>query len=65
MYRRLQARVLMLICLRVLLPKGYHRGSLGKSQQFGDYLKQAMRKRCPPTRFKTAAFGLPVHCSIT
>ena len=44
-------------------PKDYQRGSLGKSHQNGDYLKQAMRKNCLTTEFEPAAFGLPVHCS--
>ena len=40
-------------------PKGYQRGSLGKSHQNGDYLKHAMRKNCLPTGFESAVFGLP------
>ena len=43
--------------------KGYQRGSLGKSDQNGDYLKQAMQKTCIPTDFEPAAFELPVHYS--
>ena len=46
-------------------PKGYQRGSLEKSHQNGDYLKQALRKSYPPTGFEPAAFGLLVHCSTT
>ena len=34
-------------CLRTFWPKGYQCKSLGKSHQFGDYLKQAMRKSYP------------------
>ena len=50
MFWRLQARVLMFINrLRACWPKGYQRGSLGKSHKNGDYLKQAMRKSYPPT----------------
>ena len=48
--------------LRGIWPKGYQRGSLGKSHKNGDQLKQAMRKICLPTGFEPAAFGLPVHC---
>ena len=35
---------------------GYQRGSLGKSHQNGDYLKQAMQKSFPSTKFEPAAF---------
>ena len=37
--------------LRALWPKGYQRRILENSHQNGDYLKQAMRKHCPPTGF--------------
>ena len=36
-------------------PKGYQRGSLGKSHQNDDYLKQAMQ-RSSPKGFETAVF---------
>ena len=49
----------------VTLPKGYQRGSLGKSLQNGDYWKQTMRKNCLPTGIELAAIGLAVHCSTT
>ena len=42
--------------LRVIWLKGYQRGSLGKSHQNGDYLKQAMRKSCLPAGIEPAAF---------
>ena len=42
--------------------KATQRGSLGKSHQNGNYLKQAMQKSYPPTEFEPAALGLPVHC---
>ena len=58
------ARVLMFIRFACFWPKAYHRVSLGKSHQNGDYLKQAMQKCSFPTKFEPAAFGLPVHCSI-
>ena len=51
--------------LRAIQPNGYQRGSLEKSHQNGDYLKQAMRKSCLPAGFEPAAFGLPVHCCTT
>ena len=54
----------MLNRLRAIWSKGYLRGSLGKSHQNGDYLKQAMRKSFP-TKFELAAFRLLVHCSTT
>ena len=38
-------------------PKGYQRGSVRKSHQNGDYLKQAMRKSYPLTAFEPAAIG--------
>ena len=50
----------MFIRFTCFWPKGYQRGSLGKSHQNGVYLKQAMRKSCPPSGFEPAAFGLPV-----
>ena len=62
---RLQARVLIFNRFACFWPKGYHLGSLGKSHQNGDYLKEAMRKSCLPTGFEPAAFGLPVHCSTS
>ena len=65
MFSRLQAIVLMLIRFACFWPKGYQRGSVEKSHQNGDYLKQAMRKGYPPTGFEPAAFGLPVHCSTS
>ena len=37
-------------------PKSYQRGSLGKSHQNGDYLKQAMQKSCLPAGFEPAVF---------
>ena len=42
-------------------PKNYHRGSLRKSHQNGDYIKQSMQKSCLPTGFELTTFGLPVH----
>ena len=51
--------------LRTFWPKGYQRGSLGKSHQNGNYLKQAMLESCLSTGFETAAMGLPVPCSTT
>ena len=39
-------------------PKGYQRGSRGKSHQNGEYLQPAMRKGCLPMGFEPAAFGL-------
>ena len=42
-------------------PNSYQLGSLGKSHQNGDYLKQAMRKNCLLIGIEPAAFGLPVH----
>ena len=45
--------------LRSFWPKRYQRGSLGKSHQNGDYLKQAMQKSCySPTGFES----LSGHC---
>ena len=43
-------------CFACFWPKGYQRGSLWKSYQNNDCLKQAMRKSYPPTGFETAAF---------
>ena len=45
---------LIAFCLRAFWFKGYQRGSLGKSHQNGDYLKQAKRKSYP---FATVIFG--------
>ena len=45
-------------CFRAIWPKGYQRGSLEKSHQNGDFLKQAMRKSYPIAGFEPAAFGL-------
>ena len=47
--------------LRAIWPKVYQRGSLGKSHQNADYLKQGMRKSCRLTEFQPAAFGLPIR----
>ena len=67
MFQSLQARVLIFYRFACFWPKGYQRGSSGKSHQNGDQMrkKQAMRKNYPPTGFEPAAFGLPVHCSTT
>ena len=51
--------------LSAVWSNGYQRGSLGKSHHNDDYLKQTMRKSCPPTGFKPAAFALSAHCSTT
>ena len=46
LFLRLQARFfLMLNRFACVWPKDYQRGSLGKSHQNGDYLKQAMQKK--------------------
>ena len=42
--------------LRVIQPKGYQRGSLVKSHQNGNYLKQAMWTSCLPTRYRSNIF---------
>ena len=44
MFRRLLARALILNRLRAFWPKGYQRGSQGKSHQNGDYLKTSNAK---------------------
>ena len=41
--------------IRAIWPKGYQRGSLGKSHRNGDYVKQAMRKSYLRTGFEPAA----------
>ena len=46
--RALQARVVIFNRFACFWPKGYQLGSLGKSHQNGDYLKQAMRKFALP-----------------
>ena len=47
----------MLNSLRAFWPRDYQRGSLWKSHQIGDYLKQAMLKSCPPTESKPRVYG--------
>ena len=39
MFQRLLAKALIFNRLRAIWPKGYQRGSLGKSHQNGNYLK--------------------------
>ena len=49
--------------LSAVWPKRFQRGSLGKSLQIDNYVKQAMRKSCLFMGFEPVAFGLLVHCS--
>ena len=48
------SKVILFNCFAGFWPNGYQRGSLGKSHQNGDYLKEAMRKSCLPTGFEPA-----------
>ena len=55
-------KILMFDHLSAFWPRGYQRGSLEKSFQHGDDLKQAMEKSCSSRGLKFAVYGLPkVH----
>ena len=61
----LQQQIFIFNRLHSIWSKGYQRESLRKSHQNGDFLKASNAKKLSYRRNRTAAFGLPVHCSTT